>query len=434
MTKYFLVAAAVCVFNVGASGAQTEDPHKKALRSIVLVTAEAKRTEDSDCFACPDSATSTGFFITDDGMVTTSYHTVRKLLDAQAKPESIKFFVQLDQYSQRREAFVEYFDHAHDILIVKTPARKEGPFDYLRYRKGAKAVIKPAITRIYTVGYPEGYNFQQGSGHVKAFEGPISRDLYLWTTDMKFKDRQSGSPVYLDDGSVIGLVKGSEERFDQNNFFVPIQYAVNLAQSHFEAFGELRLTPVNSAGIGRLQVIARVPETKREERVTTRTVDEKTEVCQQEKVVARTVKASGGWTLVPSKITASAQVSLGSTFTGIEEESPTSFVVTGVLRSQSQPCTKEGGISVTPYFPGTMKVDVAFTEFREMTSLRETVVHQRQAIEGSAFEAQLPAGATPSMVVYQKNDGTVIRQSGIGSQDGLSVRLGAANTLSIELK
>lgn len=170
----------------------------------------------------PLEGRATGFIVTGDGQVLTVNHFLTGLKDAL--PDTIKISARVGErgppFPILNVAVINALPEL-DLLLLKLPL---GSAPYTPVTLGSSRDVALS-TPIRTSGFPfadELPGIWLDDGKVRSQQGPGGS---LWGTDMGFNAGQSGSPVYLDDGKVIGVVKGQLGSTSNINFFTPIDFA-----------------------------------------------------------------------------------------------------------------------------------------------------------------------------------------------------------------
>jgi hypothetical protein len=378
---------------VPISPAWADDINKEKKPALVVVIAKAVGDVGSGCVGCPLSARATGFFVDSFGTVVSSYH-VMSTLGTHITSDGVSFSVITGDViaSQQRPASLEYFDAIHDILVLKVP----GDWDDVPYFRSAKRPHDVALT-----------------GIIKAMNGPPPLS-YLWVTDMQFEDAQSGSPVYLEDGSLLGIVKGTEKLFPKNDFFVPVEYLENLIPAVLK-------TATTSAPqqTGQLQISAAV-FTKRTNTVQrVRDVSFSNPPCAPRQLNTIHVAAENGAQIDPTSVVLVDEAKSGSTAV-VQNVRSNGFDVSVDLFSQGK-CLTVFGKKVANDLPANFSGTVRWAETYQDNIGKLIPIARVQALPGSTVDTRLPAGVRPSQisVSYIDPKGENIRLGGVGELDGL---------------
>lgn len=305
-----------------------------------------------------EPAKATGFFVSKNGLFITSYHTLHKLKKALGGYNNEDFIFSVHQENtpskKKWTATLEKVDQKSDLLSLNVRVGGNG-VDYFKYDPQIENQITLASTKVYTYGYPGGYEHLSDIGVIKSFEGPELNE-HLWVTSMEFKSGQSGSPVYLKDGRLVGLVKGSERNFDKNNFFVPVSVIDEFLGNRLE-----RLEPAYSTKDS-ITNIKTPNESKLHKRTVTRSFYERNPHCAEDRDIVWHVKASEGWKIETGSIkTTVTSKSRQSHFRNISDISSNGFRLNAAIRNHGE-CVEVLGSPVVKDGRGSLGVDVKFNE------------------------------------------------------------------------
>lgn len=200
--------------------ALADDPIGAIQEAAVAVVVKGIRASDS----APIEAHGSGFFTSPDGYLVTSYHLVSDLLQKGVDERTLTYAVRIESQPDHApvEALVAWKNEAVDLMVLR--AR----IGILKIRPlqpdfAARDEIRLTETPVFTGGYPSGYEFVADKGYVKSFEGPADAAAPAWVTNMTFKEGQSGSPVVVEDGRVVAVVKAVDLDAASIGILVPIR-------------------------------------------------------------------------------------------------------------------------------------------------------------------------------------------------------------------
>lgn len=410
----FLTAGLIAISICSSNATHAEGVHAKVRKTLTSIAAEALGSESSRCPGCEVATTATGFFVDAHGTVVTSYHLLTSL--GNYDPSTLNIWIVTGDVfsSSKRPAAIEYVDAIHDLLVLRTPEAATA-FDYLRYHKNARARISLSSTPVLTSGFPSGYPYLTDAGTIKAFNGPTS-GIYLWTTNMEFKEGQSGSPVYFDDGTLMGVVKGSEDGYDKNSFIIPAKYLASLIRLDL---GDGADTSSVEA-LGSIQIVGLTQRSDFETVSRSENFYERNSHCTNDRNVTWEVKANNGWIVLPDSIHATATtVSSKSQFAGVSQVSNSGFSLSGRIRNSGD-CVKSLGIRDGR---GALGVTVTYDEKRSVNIAEETLVRQSPLFEGRPIEEKLPSGIENVRVTFKDARGNISELVGAGKQDAFRVEI-----------
>jgi S1-C subfamily serine protease len=225
-----LVASGLCAFK---SSAQPAPPYAKVRDKIVVLEVVGRDNNGRDL-----SAFGTGFIVHPSGYVVTSAHLYDDLVKRGATPATLKTSARVgDLASPPIEAdFVE--SNKHDIALLKLTARVGG---YLPVRFLCSSSFSLGDARLFTSGFA--YNchtfdpvaktclggrmqYTQTSGELGATDDSALANTY--DVNLSSTYGNSGSPIYLQNGVVVGVVRGAVASSSNRSVFVPITWAEGL--------------------------------------------------------------------------------------------------------------------------------------------------------------------------------------------------------------
>lgn len=205
--------------------------HIDVQKSLVHLSGSAT-AETGDNAGEPGSLLSqaTGFFVGRDGFVLTTKH----FLDPLNKRGGfdVKVTATIGDAGDGNRVFpVKVVSELSrlDLLLLKV----EFPFD-VEIPKALKLGSSHEIDRSNPQNlFTSGFHGNQYRQLTSSFNKASSRDApYVWSMNVKTNPGQSGSPVYFEDGTVVGLIKGVNKDADELTLVIPIEYALPLI-GHF---------------------------------------------------------------------------------------------------------------------------------------------------------------------------------------------------------
>jgi S1-C subfamily serine protease len=213
---FILWAAYACAF--AWSPAVAQNVHDQIRQSLVFI--EMKGITDN---GIPLASTGTGFFVSEDGYILTSYH----LLDAIAKvrPETVEILISIWERKQApdKKAFVVDARINLDLLLLKV-SRAQNPYVPVRTGSARRNLTSSTVLTSgfkYQENPPDAF-YTRYSDQVTSEDGPAG---YTWTLNTAAAAGQSGSPIYTQEGTVVGILKGN---FGGQTVFVPLEHAATL--------------------------------------------------------------------------------------------------------------------------------------------------------------------------------------------------------------
>ena len=191
----------------------------------------------------------TGFALTSDGYLVTSYHVIQGadslLIEGHDR--------------QRYHAEPVYSDVKHDLAIPRITDKKFTGFGRLPY--AVKSGQADLGERVFTLGYPR-EDVVYGEGALSARSG-FEGDTAFYQVSIPVNPGNSGGPLLDERGNLIGVVSGRQNDAQSAAFATKSSYLVRLVDSleaakpatpyHLPHFGQL-------AGTGRAQQIKKLQD------------------------------------------------------------------------------------------------------------------------------------------------------------------------------
>lgn len=169
----------------------------------------------------------TGFLVSNDGLVLTTYHLINDLGDIETKTLTTEArIIKKDDIVNHKDttpvkAAVIDAVVSTDLMLLKLPPPPNLSNSYPTVKLGL-AITHDDSKPIFTSGFPKDLVYRRHDGKIETRSGPGG---YLWGTDLKILYGESGSPVYNEKCEVIGIVKGEENDI---GYFIPIGFADTL--------------------------------------------------------------------------------------------------------------------------------------------------------------------------------------------------------------
>ncbi|UOQ73578.1 S1C family serine protease [Hymenobacter cellulosilyticus] len=170
-----------------------------------------------DTEANPGKFSGTGFALTADGYLVTSYHVIQGadslLIESRDR--------------QRYRAEPVFTDVAHDLAILRIKDRKFNGFGRLPY--SFKRGTADLGEKVFTLGYPrEDVVFGEGSLSARSgFEG----DTAFYQISIPVNPGNSGGPLLDDRGNLIGIISGRQADMQSAAFATKSSYLMRLVDS-----------------------------------------------------------------------------------------------------------------------------------------------------------------------------------------------------------
>ncbi|HEY3855768.1 MAG TPA: serine protease [Verrucomicrobiae bacterium] len=185
-------------------------------------TQRAAGTDDHEA-----SRTGSGFFVSPDGYLLTSYHVVARAAKVQVR-----------QHGQILDAEVAQVDRTNDLALLRVTGTE---FKWLPLASQAKAGLGE---NVFTIGYPnphvQGMEPKYTEGTISGLDG-FQDDPREYQISLAIQPGNSGGPVCNAGGEVVGIVRStlnakfalaSSGSIPQNvNYAVKSSYALQLLQT-----------------------------------------------------------------------------------------------------------------------------------------------------------------------------------------------------------
>ena len=165
----------------------------------------------------PSLFSGTGFAISADGYVVTSFHVVR----------GAKTIVIEGNNGHRYRAEHVYSDTANDISILKVADQNFTTFGKLPY--SFKSTEADLGEKVYTLGYPR-EDVVYGEGSLSALSG-FQGDSNAYQVSIPVNPGNSGGPLLDDRGNLIGIISGTQTETQGAAFAIKSSYLGNLIQT-----------------------------------------------------------------------------------------------------------------------------------------------------------------------------------------------------------
>lgn len=213
-----LILAMLILFSLVANIAKANDAaHEKILGSLVHIVAKGKGQRAPYKSAWVEKS-STGFIVSADGFILTSYHLLADIQRSAATDLKIRVAIgkkQPQDPSDYRVAQVVSRARLLDLLLLKIAPKEDEILRPVRFGKSSEIKTE---TKLFFSGFP-------GTGFSRKPAELNNRLGLFWTFNQTIVEGQSGSPLYNEDAEVIGLLKGSFLNDSTETAVVPIELA-----------------------------------------------------------------------------------------------------------------------------------------------------------------------------------------------------------------
>ena len=208
-----LIASVVLSGFLGATNdsANAENVQVQMRRKVAYIKITGELME-----GLPVGSEGSGVIISSDGYILTSYHLFHPV--EKAKPGSIVISVSVGEKKSPpdRRAYLVDAKENNDLALLKlTTTLEHLPFSPLGTTGGLSDGDE-----LFTSGFPKTLDggIRSNRTSIEGMEGPVGTWVLKGTVD----EGESGSPVYRQDGSLVGIVKGT---MGASTAFVPVDLA-----------------------------------------------------------------------------------------------------------------------------------------------------------------------------------------------------------------
>jgi serine protease Do len=215
----FILLVAVMIHSINQTTQQTSSYEKmsaelgKLKRSTNSLIRDVKTTQNQiNATTVPEKPMKfggTGFAISSNGYILTSYHVIEK---------SDTVYVQNSKGEQYKVA-IKYKDPVNDIAILKI-------LDKAFYLDPLPYSLKRSTVRlgegVYTMGYPK-EEVVFGKGYLSSQTG-FNGDTLAYQVSLDVNPGNSGGPLLDNNGNVVGLINAKESKTDGATFAVKAKY------------------------------------------------------------------------------------------------------------------------------------------------------------------------------------------------------------------
>lgn len=156
----------------------------------------------------------TGFAISTNGYLATSYHLVKNA-------DSV--FIENDKFSSLKVKTV-FTDKTLDIAILKVMDSDFNSFGKIHY--GFNANNKELGERIFTLGFPR-EDVVYGEGYISAGTG-YNGDTNAYQVSVPVNPGNSGGPLFDEKGNIVGVVCGKHSQNEGTAFALKTLYLQNI--------------------------------------------------------------------------------------------------------------------------------------------------------------------------------------------------------------
>lgn len=173
----------------------------------------------------PVASQGTGFFVSEEGFILTSEHLLDQLRSHNAINVTITAKIADAMASDTYNVYYVTRSSDVDLMLLKATIPFGAP-PVQPVKLGLTEKIDTDGDLTYRIAGFNDQNYVPRQG--KLINTSDAEVPYTWRLDVRVLEGQSGGPVYLEDGEVIGVVKGQAENDDQQALIIPIELATPL--------------------------------------------------------------------------------------------------------------------------------------------------------------------------------------------------------------
>ena len=239
LVSFAISAGALCSLPAAA-----DDVYARLKKSLVFITAEGVDRESGQQV----STEANGFITSLNGTLLTNYHIIRKL---GKNVSDVSFKVSVgSKNAQKRGAQLVSSNPINDLIRLRLDDTSDlsgqiAPVTFMAPSALEELNTNGQLfsTKILTMSFMKNVgDFLRDDGKIHSTFGPSG---YLWVSNLKFAEGQSGSPIFLEDGRVIGVVKGDQETV---SYFIPNTFAQGIETAIGDAEIKAQLDKVMKSG------------------------------------------------------------------------------------------------------------------------------------------------------------------------------------------
>jgi hypothetical protein len=360
MRLRWIMIPTLMIATTGLAQNQSADsqPGPTAVKSgVVLVIAQGVSTVLGNSAV---AAQGTGFFTSVDGYLVTTHHLLDKVVKEQkADPRTVTFQVRFANGDSLDASPVNDLP-SFDLLVLMAQIG-DRDVRILKPAFRSSAHIVPGMTKIFTAGFPAGYQFTVDAGIIKNW-GPTG-PVVQWATNLNFKDGQSGSPILLEDNRVIAFAKADDADAATIGLVVPVSV---VPQNYWDALHDnssasLAATITSSRTGLTPVVLVTTQEKPTASRIVHQPIAFDNAACAGPRTRTFQHTASPGWEIKPDTVNLVPTQSAGKTSASISKLAGNAVDVTVVVGNVGQ-CVNILGKELFGDQPGLYLGVLSYTE------------------------------------------------------------------------
>jgi hypothetical protein len=316
----------------------------------------------------------------------TAYHLLDKILAAGADADTLTYEIHFSPISTvTAKAVLLQGSPAADFMVLSVSGVGGQNIKVLSRADRNTAKIVEGRTPIYSAGYPEGIGFSVTPGVITSFDG--ADGVIGWTTNLSFKEGQSGSPIILDDGRVIAIAKGVDSAAATIGFVVPSRL---IPAEYWDTPTAGAPTPSDVASASRVVVEQVLDKPHPEPRMVT--VEFELPHCSDPAVKTSVIAPRPGWRIDPASVAPPTQVaSRGDNLPVRVDEATVSKITVSSKLANFGKCVSAFGQTLESDIPAYLQAQIKFTEVPDPASTQWATVSNTSLAQ--LVKAPLPAAA-----------------------------------------
>jgi serine protease Do len=194
--------------------------YKELKREITRIKSSQKAIlndlNSSDIIVSDPEAGGTGFLISSDGYLVTSYHLVKG---------AGKIFAENEKYGLLKTSVIAA-DRQHDLALLKIEGEK------IQFRQVPLSIASGRVKlgeKVFTLGYPKD-DIVYGEGSLSSLSG-FESDSASCQVSVPVNPGNSGSPLFNDKGQLIGMVSGKQIESEAASFALKAEFIQQLIKN-----------------------------------------------------------------------------------------------------------------------------------------------------------------------------------------------------------
>lgn len=188
---------------------------KRNQRAIVRTQSATPGAKDNEATSV---FTGTGFALSKDGYVLTSYHVVQ---DARS-------IILTNQRFEQLEAQTVYADKSLDLALLKITSNDFIGFSAIPYN--FRRNIADPGDKVFTLGYPR-EDMVFGEGSISSYTG-YEGDTTSYQVSIPVNPGNSGGPLFDSNGNLLGIIAGRNAGAEAASFAVKSRWIAEYIQAH----------------------------------------------------------------------------------------------------------------------------------------------------------------------------------------------------------